>query len=160
MMGTFEISGSEATKCRNVVMASAPSSMPSSIFISMTFAPPLTWSCAMDKALSNLPSLINLRNFADPVTLVRSPTFMNPNSLLSVMGSNPLNRNKGSISGGVRGLYDFAISANARMCAGVVPQHPPKIFTYPSSKNSLTCEAINSGDSSYAPISLGKPALG
>ena len=42
MMGTLEISGSEAIKFKKVVIANSPSNMPSSIFTSITWAPPST----------------------------------------------------------------------------------------------------------------------
>ena len=46
------------------------------------------------------------------------------------------------------------------MCSGVVPQHPPIIFTQPSSKNFLIFSPISIDDSSYSPKAFGKPALG
>ena len=46
------------------------------------------------------------------------------------------------------------------MCSGVVPQHPPIIFTQPSSKKFLIFSPISSEDSSYSPKAFGKPAFG
>jgi len=46
------------------------------------------------------------------------------------------------------------------MWAGVEPQHPPTKFTNPDSENSPRIVAMISGESSYSPISFGKPALG
>ena len=46
------------------------------------------------------------------------------------------------------------------MCSGVVPQHPPMIFTKFSCKYSRINCCISSGDWSYCPKALGKPALG
>ena len=46
------------------------------------------------------------------------------------------------------------------MCAGVVPQQPPTMFTKPASANSSRMPAVSSGASSYSPKALGRPALG
>ena len=89
--GTRAMSGSDAIKFRNVVMACTPSSMPSSIFTSMICAPPSTCSLAIESASSYFSSLINRRNFRDPVTLVRSPTFTKLVSGVMTSGSNPDN---------------------------------------------------------------------
>ena len=48
----------------------------------------------------------------------------------------------------------------ARMCAGVVPQHPPTKLTSPCSANSRSTWAMCSGVSSYWPNSFGSPAFG
>ena len=48
----------------------------------------------------------------------------------------------------------------ADICEGVVPQHPPMMFINPASANSFIIDAINSGDWSYSPKALGRPALG
>ena len=76
MMGTRTISGSAATWLRNTDMASTESSMPSSMLMSMMFAPPSTCSRAMATASSYSPSRISRANLRDPATLVRSPTMM------------------------------------------------------------------------------------
>ena len=89
IIGTREISGSAAIKFRNFVMAYTPSSNPSSILISMIWAPPSTCSRAISSASSYFSSLINRRNFREPVTLVRSPTFTKTLSGVIIKGSNP-----------------------------------------------------------------------
>ena len=75
IIGTREISGSDAIKFKKVVMACSLSNIPSSMFTSITWAPPSTCSRAIDKASSKFPSLINRKNFLEPVTFVLSPTF-------------------------------------------------------------------------------------
>ena len=70
-------------------------------------------------------------NFADPVTLVRSPTFTNKVSSLRYKGSSPLrlqSLDTGFLDLGGRSRID---STMAPICSGVVPQHPPTIFTKP-----------------------------
>ena len=52
MIGTLEISGSLATRFKNRVIAASPSSIPSSMFTSMTFAPFATCSRAIASAAS------------------------------------------------------------------------------------------------------------
>ena len=52
MIGTLEISGSDATRLRNFTMHSADSSIPSSMLISMIWAPFSTWSRATSSAVS------------------------------------------------------------------------------------------------------------
>ena len=72
-------------------MAYSPSSIPSSILISMICAPPSTCSLAILSASSYFSSLIKRRNFLEPVTLVRSPIFTNTLSGVMINGSNPDN---------------------------------------------------------------------
>ena len=71
--GTRAISGSEATRLRNSIIAASESMRPSSIFTSMICAPAATWSRATASAAVKSPAVISLRNFAEPVTFVRSP---------------------------------------------------------------------------------------
>ena len=92
MIGIRDISGSAATRFRNVVMASAPSIIPSSILMSKICAPPSTWSLATLNASSKSLSLINLKNLRDPVTLVRSPIFTKLVSEVITSGSKPDSR--------------------------------------------------------------------
>ena len=63
-------------------------------------------------------------------------------------------------SGSWRGATSSRASAIARMWSGVVPQHPPTMFTSPFSAIAFTADAISSGLWSYPPISLGRPAFG
>ena len=89
IIGTREISGSAAIKFRNFTIAYSPSNIPSSILMSMICAPPSTCCLAMSNASSYFSSLINRRNFLEPVTLVLSPTFTNTLSGVMIKGSNP-----------------------------------------------------------------------
>ena len=72
MIGTFAMSGSLASSCRKRIIVATPSIIPSSMQMSMTFAPFSTCWRATATASSNLPSMI-MRRTSSPVTLVRSP---------------------------------------------------------------------------------------
>ena len=63
--------------------------MPSSMLTSMMLAPPRTWSSATCAASAQLPALIRRANFAEPVTLVRSPTIWKLESGRMTSGSSP-----------------------------------------------------------------------
>ena len=89
IIGMRAISGSDAIKFRKCCIALRESSIPSSILMSMTWAPFSTCCLATDTASSNCSSIINLAKALDPVTLVLSPTFINKVSSLMVKGSNP-----------------------------------------------------------------------
>ena len=89
MMGTRAISGSEAIRFKNLTMASFPSIRPSSMLISITCAPPSTWSLAISKASSYLSCFIRFKNFLEPATFVRSPTLTNLIFSSTIRGSNP-----------------------------------------------------------------------
>ena len=80
MIGTFAISGSAAINIKNRTMASFDSNIPSSMLISIIWAPFSTCCLATSKAVSKSPSIIKRLNAADPVTFVRSPTFTNNDS--------------------------------------------------------------------------------
>ena len=97
MIGILAISGSACTKFKKTVIASTPSSIASSIFISITCAPLSTCCRATLNASSYWPSLIRRANFLLPVTLVRSPTFTKFVSGRTIRGSNPLSLKKGCI---------------------------------------------------------------
>ena len=144
--GTRAISGSEAIKFRKRVISFSASNKPSSIFTSMTCAPPSTCSNATAKASVYCPSLIKRLNLAEPVTLVRSPTLTNKLSLVTLKAWSPDKRNAGSIAGSWRGAMFLTASAMALICAGVEPQQPPTIFKKPFSAHSLICAAIWLGD--------------
>ena len=51
---------------------------------------------------------------------------------VSVNGSSPDSRSRGSICGMARGALPATARAMARICAGVVPQHPPTMLTRPA----------------------------
>ena len=59
-----------------------------------------------------------------------------------------------------RGGTFFTASAIARMCAGVVPQQPPTMFTRPLRANSSSSPAVSQACSSYSPKAFGSPAFG
>src|SRR5262249_20657583 len=74
--------------------------------------------------------------------------------------SMPESRSAGGSACHCRGCTPLTASAIARMCAGVVPQQPPTMFSQPFSAQPLTSFAVISGGSSYAPNSFGRPAFG
>ena len=77
MTGTVAMSGSAAIRRRKRVIAATPSSIASSMFTSMSWAPLATCSRAMSTASSSAPSAISRANLREPVTFVRSPTLTN-----------------------------------------------------------------------------------
>ena len=162
MIGTFEISGSLATSWRNLVMAAAPSSMPSSMLMSIICAPASTCWRATASASSYWLPRMSWANLGDPVTLVRSPTLMNGISGRAVNGSSPLSRKVRVRSGIRRGLRSLVAATMAAMWSGVVPQQPPMMFNHPCSAQSRNCGA-NDAAVSGNPVSesgSGRPALG
>ena len=131
IIGTLLMSGSLATNFRNVSIAAWESSMPSSMLMSMIWAPASTCCLATSSASSKFSSLINRAKRAEPVTLVLSPTFTNRDSGVIVKASRPLNLQAGVMVGALRGATPFVTLASSAMCAGVVPQHPPTMLTNP-----------------------------
>ena len=158
--GTRAMSGSAATRLRNLRMAASLSSMPSSMLTSMSWEPLSTCSRATCTASSNSPVPMSRLKRADPVTLVRSPTLTNRLSGPMVKGSSPDRRVRLGSSGRRRGPCLPTASTMARMCEAVVPQHPPARLIQPLAANSPSTSAMCSGVSSYSPNSLGSPALG
>ena len=158
--GTREMSGSDATRFMNVVMAAFESSIASSMFTSMICAPLSTCCRPTASASPNWPFRIIRAKAFEPVTFVRSPTFTNSESGPMLSGSRPASRSFFSITGIGRGVMPCTAFAIARMCAGVVPQHPPAMLMKPDSANSRRMSAVYSGDSSYSPKALGRPAFG
>ena len=59
------------------------------MFTSSRFAPPRTWSSATSTAPLKSSASTSLRNRADPVTFVRSPTTTKPVSGRMTNGSSP-----------------------------------------------------------------------
>ncbi len=114
---------------QNRCIASADSSMPSSILMSIIWAPSFTCVSATSNPASYSFSIIRRLNFADPVILHRSPMLTNRESLVILKASNPARRQPGSISGILRGDLSETTSKIALMCSGVVPQQPPTILT-------------------------------
>ena len=76
MIGTREMSGSDAMRLRNLTIAASESSMPSSILMSIICAPFSTCWRATSSASSKRSSTISFLNLAEPVTFVRSPILM------------------------------------------------------------------------------------
>ena len=74
--------------------------------------------------------------------------FTNNVSGRMLRGSRPDNRQIGATAGIARGGSPPTASAIARMCAGVVPQQPPMMFTSPERANSPTSADIVSAVSS------------
>jgi hypothetical protein len=148
MMGTREMSGSEAISLRNFSIAAMESSIASSMLMSMIWAPFSTCWRATARASSKRPSRIILAKAREPVTLVRSPTFTNSDSGPTLKGSRPDRRSFFSTWGTLRGVTRLTASAIALMCAGEVPQQPPTIFTRPLRAHSTISAASCSGVSS------------
>ena len=162
IIGTLEISGSEAIKFKNFTMAFSASNMPSSILMSIICAPFSTCCLATTTASSYCSSMISLAKALDPVTLVLSPTLINNSESPITIGSSPDRRILLSIFGTNLGRHAFKLSAIAAICSGVVPQQPPATFTKPLSANSFNKPEVSSGFSSnpVSDIGFGRPALG
>ena len=132
-----------------------------SMFTSIRFAPFSTWSRATSTAAWKSPDSIRRANRFEPVMFVRSPTITNPVSGVMRKGSSPANDVNVPAAGGVRGGRPLRpASWIARMCAGVVPQQPPTMFTRPAAANSPRSEDVISGVSSKPPNAFGRPAFG
>ncbi|MNP48103.1 hypothetical protein D3C76_1421970 [compost metagenome] len=99
-------------------------------------------------------------NFAEPVTLVRSPTFTNRLSSPMFSGSSPASRQATGSSGNLRGGRPATAWLMAAICSGVVPQQPPTIFRNPDSAHSRICAAMVAASRSYSPKAFGRPAFG
>ena len=148
MTGTRAISGSVATRLRNVVMACSESNRSASMFTSIRFAPPRTCSSATSTPPWKSSASINRWNRLDPVMFVRSPIITNPVSGRMAKGSSPEKLVRRRAAGTRRGGRPSRAVATRRMCSGVVPQQPPRMFARPASANSLRYFAVVSGCSS------------
>ena len=146
IMAAFAMAGSPAMWRRNTRIFSAGSTIGSSILMSMTDAPPSIWAAAMASASSYLFSEMSRANLREPATLVRSPMLVKLRLRSIRTGSKPLTVNVSLVSK-LRGVRPFTASATARMCAGVVPQHPPAMFSWPRSASFLITPAIEEGES-------------
>ena len=149
MTGTAAMSGSTAIRRRKRVIAATPSSIASSMFTSISWAPFATCSRAIATASSSRPSATRRANLREPVTLVRSPTLTKalPGGGMTT-GRRPARRVAGGIAGTARGGRPATAAAIAVMCAGVVPQQPPATLSRPCSAHSRVAAAIASGVSS------------
>ncbi|GBC87081.1 hypothetical protein HRbin12_01082 [bacterium HR12] len=160
MIGTRAISGSVAMRFRKVVIAFTPSSRSASMLTSSMLAPLRTCSAAISTAPWKSPASMSRRKRAEPVTFWRSPIITNPVSGVIRKGSRPARLVTRSGAGGRRGGRPSTAWAICRMCSGVVPQQPPRMFASPASAYSRRYFAVVSGRSSYAPKALGRPAFG
>ena len=130
------------------------------MFTSIRLAPPRTCSSATSTASWNSPASISRRNFAEPVTFVRSPTTTKPVSGRMTNGSRPEKRGSRVGSGTRRGRSPSTARAISCVCSGVVPQQPPTTLTSPSSANARRNRLVSPGCSSCRPSSFGSPAFG
>ncbi len=160
IIGTLEISGSEAIKFIKRIIAALPSSIPSSILISTTCAPSSTCVRQTSSASSYSSFKISRLNLAEPVILARSPTFTNKDFSPILKASKPESRHSRGMTGISLGVKSLTASAMAWICSGVEPQQPPRILTKPDCAHSPTCWLIVGASKSYSPNSLGKPAFG
>ena len=101
--GTRAIAGSDAIWWRNRTIASRPSSIPSSMFTSMTWAPFSTCWRATSTAPSKSPASTRRLKAAEPVTLVRSPTLTKSDSGPTLSASRPASRHRFGTCGIGRG---------------------------------------------------------
>ena len=100
MIGTREMSGSDAMSWRKRTMAASESSMASSMLISMTWAPFSTCWRATASASSKRLSRIIFAKAREPVTFVRSPTLTKNDSGPISQGSKPERRKRCGTSAG------------------------------------------------------------
>ena len=137
------------------------SSIASSMLMSMIDAPSSICLAAICSASSYFPSEIRRANLREPATLVLSPTFVKLLCLTStVTASRPLTFNALSVimpyfpdkpsffawlsvntsvfPDNCRGAMPSSALAMALIWSGVVPQHPPTMFTRPREAISLT----------------------
>ena len=75
-------------------------------------------------------------------------------------GSSPENEVTVVAGGSSRGATSRTVSAIILMWSGVVPQHPPTMFTRPARANSPSRVLVISGVSSNPPNAFGSPAFG
>ncbi len=148
MIGTRLTAGSAAIRLRKRRISSVDSSSPSSMLTSITCAPPSTCSRATATIASPSPARTSRAKAAEPVTFVRSPTLQKPLSAEIATASRPETRSRGTRSGATRGATPRTASAIARMCAGVLPQQPPTMFSSPSDAQAATCSAISAASMS------------
>ena len=157
------MSGSAATRFKKRVIDAGPSSKPASKLTSIMPAPASTCCLAILSADLKSPASISSRNFLEPATLLRSPMLTNELAPPTrFKGSNPAKRSAAGGCGLVRGGYFATRWRIAAMCAGVVPQQPPTMFTKPSRAKLSKIRAVSSGPSGK-PVGdngFGRPALG
>ncbi len=139
-------SGSAPRRSRNRHISFEALSMASSMLMSIMSAPALIWERAICSASSMDPSLMRRRNLRLPATLQRSPTFIRRHPSGKLASSSPARRRVVlSASCHRRGACRAASSAMAFICPGVVPQHPPTMFSRPSFSRGLSSDAMMRG---------------
>ena len=134
------------TWSRNAVTSASSSRSGSARHTSTTWAPPRTCRRPTSAASSNAPAAINRLNRREPMTFVRSPTSSGRLSSSITSGSSP-DTALPACRGGRRGVLPSSIRSSRRMCAGVVPQQPPSMFSQPWSTKRSSLAASDSGDS-------------
>ena len=175
MRAAFAAAGSLEMLRTNLVISASLSSMASSMLMSIMSAPLSTCPAAIPSASVKLPEAISLANFLEPATLVLSPTLVKflvlrsmhtASSPLTVRGVHclPSGLSMPRVSLSSPGIFlagNFLTAASiALMYSGVVPQHPPAIFSSPSAAICPISTAISSGVWAYPPIPSGRPAFG
>ena len=158
--GTRAMSGSAASRFRNVRIACFESSSPSSMLTSMIWAPPSTCCRAIASASPYAPARTSFAKRGEPVTFVRSPTLTKFESGRITSGSSPAKRVSRAAWGRTRGATPRTACAMRRMCAGVVPQQPPTMLRKPLRAHSPSETESVSGVSSKPPKAFGSPAFG
>ena len=143
MTGTAAMSGSAAIRRRKRVMAAGPSSIASSMFTSISWAPLPTCSRAISTASSSAPAAMSRANLREPVTFVRSPTLTKalPGGGMT-SGARP-DRRVVPAGGGIgRGGNPATALAIAATWAGVDPQQLPATLRRPCLAHSPSASAI------------------
>ena len=132
----FATEGSFCMWRTNFSISTFESRRASSMLMSIIEAPFSIWSAATWRAWSYSPEAMRRANFLDPATFVLSPILQKLPSLRSTFTlSSPLTL-KGlspSCEGMDLGGTSLTAVASAQIWSGVVPQHPPTMFTVPFS---------------------------
>ena len=132
------------------------------ILMSRICAPFSSCSVAIVRTILRLPSFNSACSFFFPVGLIRSPITMNlPSSRISTCIRSEASIRLFFVRGICTGMEPTACF-NARICSGVVPQHPP-IIAAPASTSFAPTDANSSGVVRYTVTpsqSSGIPAFG
>ena len=126
-----------------ILAMSAASSRPANpTLTSSPWAPLRTCSPATLSVPSKSCAKSKSRNAFEPVALLRSPTKNGAGCCTRVLASNNEAIAGVFLPDGGLGVLERKVNSRARMCSGVVPQHPPKIAT-PSMSANLACSLAN-----------------
>ena len=137
MIGTRAMSGSAAIRLRNVVIASSPSIMPSSMLTSRMLAPPLDLlarDCERPLVVARLDQAGELLRAGDVGALADHDEVglgRIDQRLDAAADGDAVGRRRARAA-----RAPSTASAIARMCSGVVPQQPPTRFSQPLRANS------------------------